>query len=105
MRHRGFTLVEVIVSIFIIGVMLLLLQAVIRSGVLVRTSKNQNIALAIARNEIENLRASGYAALPSSGSFSDALLSTLPSATTTLAVSAIAVQKDRDRCNGDMGGR
>ncbi len=69
--------------------MLLLLQAVIRSSVLVRTSKNQGIALAIARNELESLRIGGYATLPSSGSFLDSLVGTLsPFATTTLTVSA-----------------
>lgn len=86
---RGFSLVEVTVSILIMSVMLLLLQAVVRSSVLVRTSKNQGIALSIANNKLESLRAGGYAALPLSGSFSDNLLSTLPpAATTTLAVSA-----------------
>ncbi|HVB20155.1 MAG TPA: type II secretion system protein [Candidatus Paceibacterota bacterium] len=86
---RGFTLIEVIVSLFIMGVMLLLLQSVIQSGVLARTTKNQGIALSIARNELESLRGGGYAALPPSGSFPDSLMSTLPQgATTTLTVSA-----------------
>lgn len=86
---RGFSLIEVIVSIFIMGVMLLLMQAVIHSNTLIRTSKNQGIALSIARNKIENVRAGGYAALPTSGSFFDSLVSTLPhAATTTLTVSA-----------------
>lgn len=89
MKRRGFGLVEVIVSIFIIGVMLILLQAVIRSGTLVRNSKNQGIALAIARNKIENLRLGGYSSIPSGGSFYDPLLDSLPrAATTTLSVSA-----------------
>ena len=85
---RGFSLIEVIVSVFIVGVMLTLLQAIIRSSVLVRTSKNQGIALAIARNELENLRTGGYATLPSNGSFSNNLIEMLPqAATTTLTVS------------------
>jgi len=84
-----FPLIEIIISIFFVGVTLLLLQAIIQSGVLVRTSKNQGIALAIARNELENLRGSGYTALPSSGSFPNSLLGTLPPvATTTLTVNA-----------------
>jgi prepilin-type N-terminal cleavage/methylation domain-containing protein len=84
---RGFSFIEVIIAIFIMSVMLLLLQAVVRSNVLVRSSKNQSIALTIARNELEGLRSSGYATLPSSGSFPDTLLSTLPKvATTTLTV-------------------
>ncbi|MCX6786961.1 MAG: prepilin-type N-terminal cleavage/methylation domain-containing protein [Candidatus Kaiserbacteria bacterium] len=81
--HRGFSFIEVIVALFIVSVMLLLLQAVVQSSVLVRTSKNQGIALAIARNELESLRAGGYAALPSSGSFPNELLGTLPPAATT----------------------
>ncbi|MHB8660895.1 MAG: type IV pilus modification PilV family protein [Minisyncoccota bacterium] len=85
---RGFTFIEVIVAIFFVGVALMLLQAIIPSSVLVRTAKDQGIALAIARNELENLRMRGYASLPASGSFSDSLLSTLPDATTTLVVSA-----------------
>lgn len=86
---RGFSLIEVTVSIFIMSVMLLMLQSIIRSNVLVQTSKNQSIALSIARNKIESLRIGGYAALPASGSFSDSLLSTLPlAATTTLTVTA-----------------
>ena len=85
---RGFSLVEISVSIFIIGVMLIMLQAIMHSGALVRISKSQGIALAIAHNKLENVRAGGYAALPPSGTFSDSLMSTLPPlATTTLTVS------------------
>ncbi len=85
---RGFSLVEVIVSILIVGVMLILLLAVTHSNVLVRTAENQGIALSVARNKLEGLRSGGYAALPSSGTFPDSLISTLPAlATTTLTVS------------------
>lgn len=86
--RRGFSLIEVIVSIFIVGVMLLLLQATLQSGILIRISKNQGVALSIAQNKLEELRAGGYAALPSSGTFSNSLMSTLPqAATTTLTIS------------------
>ena len=88
-RLTGFSLIEVIISIFLMGVMLVLFQSVMSTTTLVRTSKNQGTALAIARNEIEKLRADGYSAVPASGSFYDSLLSALPSAaTTTLTVSA-----------------
>mgnify|MGYP001602529402 FL=1 len=87
-RFRGFSLIEVTVSIFIVGVMLLLLQAILQSGTLIRMSKHQSIALSIAQNKLESLRSGGYATLPSSGTFSDSLISTLPvAATTTLTVS------------------
>lgn len=85
---RGFSLIEVVISLFIVGVMLVLLQSVIVSGILVRVSKNQGIALSIARSEIEMLRANGYEALPANGPFLNSLLDTLPrAATTTLTVS------------------
>lgn len=85
---RGFSFIEVIVAIFIMSIMLLLLQAVVQSHMLVRHSKNQGVALSIARNELESLRSGGYSALPQSGSFPDTLLSSLPkAATTTLTVS------------------
>ncbi len=85
---RGFSLIEIVISLFIIGVILVLMHAVIQSSSLIRTTKNQGIALSIARNEIESLRAGGYATLPASGTFSDSLISTLPAlATTTRTVS------------------
>ncbi len=87
-KLRGFSLIEVTVSIFIVGVMLFLLQAILQSGTLIRMSKHQSIALSIAQNKLESLRANGYASLPSNGTFSDNLVSTLPvAATTTLTVS------------------
>lgn len=90
---RGFSLIEISVSIFIVGVMLIMLQAVVRSGTLVRMSKSQGIALAIARNKLENVRVGGYATLPPSGTFSDSLMSALPPlATTTLTVSVYNAQ-------------
>lgn len=82
----GFSLIEIIVSVAIMGALLTLLHATIQSGALVRGSKNQGVALAIAQNELETLRSAGYAALPPSGTFSDNLLNTLPQATTTLTV-------------------
>ena len=85
---RGFSLIEVTISIFIIGVVLLLLQAIIRSSTLIRMTKSQGIALSIARNKLESVRVGGYTNIPVSGSFSDSLVSTFPrAATTTLTVS------------------
>lgn len=90
---RGFSLIEVIVSIFLLSIMLMMFHSVVGTDVFVRTSKNQGIALSILRNKLEGLRAGGYDALPVSGSFSDTLLSTLPpAATTTLVVAAYSAK-------------
>lgn len=92
---RGFTLIEVIVSIFFVGIALIILQSTIRSDVLVQTSKDEGIALAIASDELEKLRINGYTSLPPSGSFSTSLMSTLPSATTTLVVNVYNAGTDQ----------
>jgi len=79
---RGFSLIEVTVAIGIIGVMILstsiFLQRLPVSG---REVRDQDIALRIARNEVEVLRATGYDSLPASGPFSNSLLSSLASGT------------------------
>ncbi len=91
MKHhapRGFSLVEVLVAIFIIGLMLLMLDATLQNIPLIAYARDQDIALKIAGGELEKLRAGGYDALPESGSFSDAQLSALPSGAGTVAVTA-----------------
>ena len=84
---RGFTFIEVLVSLFIISIMLLLLQAVIRGAYLVVSTRDQDAALTIARNKLETLRAAGYTALPASGPFTDSLLATIPYGSALLTVS------------------
>lgn len=97
---RGFALVEVVVSILVVGAIILLMHAVILSGSLVKSSKNQNIALSIVRSKLEALRAGGYAALPANGPFTDSLLATLPqAATTTLTVATYDAKTKRVTVN------
>lgn len=84
---RGFSLIEVTIAIAIIGMMILatsiLLQRLPVSG---REVRDQDVALKIARNEIEVLRAGGYDALPASGAFANPLLSSLTSGSASVAV-------------------
>lgn len=86
---RGFSLIEVTIAIAIIGTMIVATSALLqRLPVSGREVRDQDIALKIARNEIEVLRAGGYDALPASGPFSNSLLSSLTSgsASVTIAV-------------------
>lgn len=88
-RHsRGFSLVEVTVALAIIGTMIVatgtLLQRLPVNG---REVRDQDLALRIARTELENLRALGYAALPASGPFTDSLLSSLAGGAAAMTVS------------------
>ena len=73
----GYTLIEILVSIFIISIFLVLLQVAANTTLLNRTVRNRELALRIANTEIESLRLAPYASLPESGAFSDPLLSSL----------------------------
>jgi prepilin-type N-terminal cleavage/methylation domain-containing protein len=91
-NQSGFSLIEVVVSIGIIAVMVLLYFAMFSSVSLAKHAKNRDIALKIANHEMESLRGLGYDALPASGSFSDASLSSLTSGAGSVAVSAYNAQ-------------
>lgn len=85
---KGFSFIEVIVTLFIVGVVLVLYQAAAGTMRLMKTAKSQEIALRVANNEIEKLRAGGYASLPTSGGFSDPQLSALSNGSGSLTVTA-----------------
>ena len=86
-NERAFTLIEVLVTIFIVGVTAVLFAAAVKTLSFTRDVRYEDTALRIASKKLEELRADGYAGLPASSSFSDALLSSLPSASasTTMA--------------------
>jgi type II secretory pathway pseudopilin PulG len=78
-NQKGFGLVEVLVSFFIMGVMLLLFQIISNAVVLNKYNRFKEIALRVAEKQIQTLRTISYGDLPESGSFSDAQLSSIPS--------------------------
>ncbi len=86
--NRGFTLIEVLVSVSILVAVLAFLDAAIRSLPVIRVAAHREIALAAAAQELEQVRADTYAALPPSGSFSDPQLSALPDASSSIAVTS-----------------
>jgi len=86
-NQTGLSILEIIISLFLIGVVLILYSGSLNSVMLTSNAGDQELALRIANNKIESLRAGGYAAVPTSGSFSDSLLSSLPSGQATLTTS------------------
>lgn len=84
----GFTLIEVTVSLFVISVILVASTALLHGVPANELTRDQTVALSIARNELEALRAGGYAALPASGLFSDPSLASLASSTGSITVAA-----------------
>jgi prepilin-type N-terminal cleavage/methylation domain-containing protein len=87
-RTRGFSLVEVIVTVFILGVALVVSHALYLGAPLAHSANNQDVALNIAQNELEGVRALGYASLPVSDAFADDLLASLPAGSGSVTVSA-----------------
>lgn len=86
---RGFSLIEVIVAVAIIGTVTVAVGTLMqRLPVNGREVRDQDIAMKIARNEIEHLRALGYVALPASGAFANTLLASLASSTASITISA-----------------
>jgi prepilin-type N-terminal cleavage/methylation domain-containing protein len=76
--NRGFSLIEVLIAIFILGMMLVFYQSTFSTIRLSRIAQQQDIALRIIQTKLEDLRAATYSGLPASGTFSDPLLSSLP---------------------------
>jgi prepilin-type N-terminal cleavage/methylation domain-containing protein len=86
-KEQGFTVIEVVVSLFIFGMMLLVYVASANTVTLNRSSKNKQVAYRVAASAIEELRATPYAALPTSHAITDPLLSTIPSGAGTVNIS------------------
>ena len=87
-NQSGVTLIEVLIAIFIIGAVLVLYQTSLNTSTLARESKNQETALLIASNKIQEVRAAGYDSVPATGSFADTQLASLPSGTASLTNTA-----------------
>jgi len=83
---RGFTLIEVVVSLFVMTVAVTLAGTMLHVIPLARHSKFEDLALKIAANQIESARSLGYGAAPASGAFADTLLSNLPSGSGVITV-------------------
>ncbi len=85
--RRGFSLLELTVTIGVMLALVLLLALLVQNFTLIRIAREQDIALRIVETKLDAVRAAGYAAVPLSGSFSDPLLAELPSGAANLETS------------------
>lgn len=85
---KGFTLIEVVISILLILALVTILLVTTGTFNSTRNSNLQGVAAKIASKKVESLRKSGFANIPIGGptSFSDSDLSKLPNATATQTV-------------------
>ncbi len=88
--QSGFTIVEVLISIFIIGVTLILFAMVSHAVLLNKYNRYREIALRVAENQIQVLRTTAYGSLPSTGSFNNSLLSSIPQGAGTQTITQVA---------------
>lgn len=87
--QTGFTLIEVVVTILLIGATLVLYNATSKIVVINKVNKYKEVALRIADEKVQTLRVAGYSSVPASGSFSDSLISSLPGGAGALTVSDV----------------
>lgn len=76
---RGFTLIEIVLSLFLILAIVSILFSASGTYIHSRRSNLRAIATKIASKQIETLRNTNFASLPPSGSFFDPDLNQLPS--------------------------
>jgi prepilin-type N-terminal cleavage/methylation domain-containing protein len=86
---RGFTLIEIMVAVCIIALAGMLTGTMLQATALARHIRYEDLATKIASNQLESLRAARYVALPASGSFSNALLTSLPSGTGSTTITVV----------------
>lgn len=85
---KGFSLIEVMLFLMIVGFIILLVVNIPNSIGLIGTTRRINLAKEVVNQKIEALRLSGFENLPGNGisTFSDGRLSTLPSSTGEVSV-------------------
>src|SRR5262245_26124588 len=77
--QKGFTLVEVIVSTIVILVVFELCFLEVTALQISKKQRYEDVAYQVANKKMEQLRATSFSSLPSSGTITDALLSQIPS--------------------------
>lgn len=87
-RQAGFSLIELILVVFIVGSIILLIINIPNSIKLVGNSKNESIAKAVAIKKIEDLRSLGYSNLGDGETqISDLRLKSIPQGTASYIIS------------------
>lgn len=84
--QSGFSLIEIILAFFLIGVAITIFFSTIGSFLWTKGGKDQQLATRIAIKKMEEIRNTPFSSLPSSGPFSDPDLSKLPSGSGNLTV-------------------
>ena len=87
-KKHGFALIEMLVALFIMSITIAFVVIVAGTIKVTRDSMYENVAFRIADSKLDELRALGYAALPSSGPFNAPELADLPQGTASTTITA-----------------
>lgn len=82
-QKRAFTLLEIVLSIFLVLAIIMMLLSVSSTYISSRNSNLRSIADKIESSQIETLRKMNFDSLPTSGSFTNPDLTKLPQSTAT----------------------
>lgn len=85
-KQKGFTLIEVLLTLIIFASIILIYTALTGTSVASRTGRYQPIAVKIASKKIEQVRNSTWNNWPAPGSFTDSDLTKLPNGSANLAI-------------------
>lgn len=87
-NKQGFTLVEVLISLFVLSVSITFAVIIINTIKLTRDGAHEGVAFRIANSKLDAMRAAGYDSLPADGPFTADGLSSIPqgAASTTATV-------------------
>jgi len=85
-RQAGLSLIEVVISMFMLSVLLVFYASALNLVALSRRMRNENLAYHVANKQMETLRDTPLAALAASGSINDPMLTQLHSGTGNFTV-------------------
>ena len=84
--QKGTSLLEMIIIIFLVSVLFNLIFMEVNALIISKKQRYENLAYHVANKQMETLRATSFASLPSSGTISDSLLSQIPSSSGNFTV-------------------
>ncbi len=88
-KRRGFTLIEMLIALLIMSITTAFVAVVMGTVKFTRDLGYENNAFRIAESKLDELRAGGYATLPSDGAFSDPGLVNLPQGVASTSVTVL----------------
>ncbi|MBI3952582.1 MAG: prepilin-type N-terminal cleavage/methylation domain-containing protein [Candidatus Doudnabacteria bacterium] len=84
--QKGISLIEVIISMFMLAVLLTLYAAAMNTLAQTKKLKYEDLAYHVASKKMEELRATSLDSLPSSGAVTDPMLAQIPSGSADFSV-------------------